>query len=723
MAWYKRYRVPFQSLEGTQYIVYIYEQTRGALVTLTGADEPFVTFEEASDSIFTPVRGQTGYLRVIDYDGTLMESLIPSNNTQKMVILYTGTWNDNFTILTDGEIKWQGFLRAEVLTQPWRNMEMIEIPIQSILATLENVQVPTAQMGDNINTAKIITNSIEALCGEHSPYNRLDVICDITPEEHWLYLHVNCATFFHTQEVANENDRAVEYVGKSYGEILRHVFEFLGMTLREDGTNLIAAQYDKNGFKTLHIHMDWSTVVSIATWNASGGGIVDDGSVPELPLLDNVNFCTTNNSVTYIQGGKSAVVNFSLGGLALDITLPFTTESADDPLSKELRSGTLYVQPQGPRNLVETFSYYEYKRNVLQGESTYEDMLAGSVISGYEPIPYYDPSWSLYTGAFPCRWFYKTGTEKIVLKNGLYINTQYRSSSSIPGVITQNLLYQIDFPIITTMNEGWIRLDFKWDNIIWSTTLGKYLFTDAQSYFGHDVMSEIHMCMRVGDKWWDGSQWVTGGSAPGTNFWFRMKNSDIPTNKTSDMNIDVDDGWFIPVTETLTGTVSFYILNFVPVTENSNYEYCYSHILHDLSITHILPISIVASERGSNVYRKNILMSGFNEEKTINLSVGTYNNNQPHPCFITLNGTTLIETMDYATEPSGSLTERPEMHLLNRMVSYYDTIRRTFTAIHRGALDLMLSLYTYGSRKFFAVGAEKNWRDDEEKVTFIEVTS
>ena len=43
MAWYKRYRVPFQSFGGTQYMVYIYEQTSGNVVTLTGAAEPFVT--------------------------------------------------------------------------------------------------------------------------------------------------------------------------------------------------------------------------------------------------------------------------------------------------------------------------------------------------------------------------------------------------------------------------------------------------------------------------------------------------------------------------------------------------------------------------------------------------------------------------------------------------------------------------------------------------------
>ena len=718
MDWYKRYRIPFQALDGTQYMVYIMEQTDGTLVTLTPSDNPFTTQADISDDIFTPIRYQTGYIRVVDTDGTLLEQLIPNNNTEKMVVLKEGTWDSSFTTFTDGSVKWQGFLCAEALTQPWDSVVVIEIPVQSVMSALMSVQMAPADMGDNIRVAKVLTKAIGTLCGNYSPFARLDTITDLEPTWGWMNIYVNCATFFHTEEVANENDRATEYVGQSYGEILEHMFAFLGLTVRENGDNLTVAQYDTNGFTISHVYMAWSAVETIGE---TGMGIVSHpASVPTLPALENMNFCSTDNSLTYIQGGKSAVVDLSLGGLILDITLPFPTESDDEPITKQLNSGTLYVQPHGPRDLVETFSYFEYKRNALQGESTYEDMLQGTVFNNYHAIPYYDASWSLYTGAFPIRWFYKTDTEKVVLKNGLYINTQYRQSVSVPGSITQNLLYQIEFPIITTLSGGWIRLDFKWENIIWNTTLGKYLFTDARAFYGYDVMSEIHMCLRVGDHWWDGNEWVTGGSAPGTSFWFRMKNSDITTNKTADMNIDEDDGWFIPITDDLTGTVSFYILNAVFVKENNNYEICYSHIFHDLSITHVLPISIVASERSSNVYRKNILISGFSDEKAIHLSVGTYNNNRPSPCFVTSDGTTKIEATDY-TKESETVTERPEMHLLNRMVAYYDTIRRTFKAINQGFLDVMLSRYSYNNRTYMAVDAERNWRDNEQTVKLIEV--
>jgi hypothetical protein len=98
-------------------MVYVYEQVSGTLVTLTGSDEPFETSEDDSDDIFTPIRHQTGYLRVVDEtaNGNLMETMMPINNTEKMVCLYTGTWDADFTTFTDGSLKWQGFLCAELL--------------------------------------------------------------------------------------------------------------------------------------------------------------------------------------------------------------------------------------------------------------------------------------------------------------------------------------------------------------------------------------------------------------------------------------------------------------------------------------------------------------------------------------------------------------------------------------------------------------------------------
>ena len=94
MAWNIRWQCCFQSLNGTYYAVNIYEKNYlGSIVQLTGAAEPFVTQEDDSDDIFTPIRVQTGYLRIIDPNGALLETLVPAYNTQRLVRLVTGTYS------------------------------------------------------------------------------------------------------------------------------------------------------------------------------------------------------------------------------------------------------------------------------------------------------------------------------------------------------------------------------------------------------------------------------------------------------------------------------------------------------------------------------------------------------------------------------------------------------------------------------------------------------
>ena len=95
MAWVKHWVVPFGDLSGeTQYQVGLYEWGfTGSVVTLTGAGVPFVTMESDDEHVFRAVRGQTGYLSVVADDGTLLESLMPKTNTEKLVRLESGIYD------------------------------------------------------------------------------------------------------------------------------------------------------------------------------------------------------------------------------------------------------------------------------------------------------------------------------------------------------------------------------------------------------------------------------------------------------------------------------------------------------------------------------------------------------------------------------------------------------------------------------------------------------
>ena len=114
-------------------------------------------------------------------------------------------------------------------------------------------------------------------------------------------------------------------------------------------------------------------------------------------------------------------------------------------------------------------------------------------------------------------------------------------------------------------------------------------------------------------------------------------------------------------------------------------------------------------------------MSGFNGAETIDLKIGTWNNNVDNRVFIKNSNSQYIENWQYK-KGSGSVTERPEIHLLNRMADYYVNARRTYECTIAKGVDLLTSYYVYDNRYFLAVSKQRNWRDATEKVKFIEIT-
>ena len=66
-------------------------------------------------------------------------------------------------------------------------------------------------------------------------------------------------------------------------------------------------------------------------------------------------------------------------------------------------------------------------------------------------------------------------------------------------------------------------------------------------------------------------------------------------------------------------------------------------------------------------------------------------------------------------------SHRPEMHLLGRMVSYYNHIRLGMRAIVADDQNLISKLWSHGGRVFIGIDAQHNWRDDTQEVEFIEV--
>ena len=121
------WKISFKSFLGTDYVVEIYDSSfSGTAVSLTGAASPFSTTEDNSEDMFVPIRSQSGYIRFIVESASIVTAIQPVKSTDRPVVLKSGN-----------TIKWVGFLRPEMYSQPWDTPPYeIEMPLMSVMQAL-----------------------------------------------------------------------------------------------------------------------------------------------------------------------------------------------------------------------------------------------------------------------------------------------------------------------------------------------------------------------------------------------------------------------------------------------------------------------------------------------------------------------------------------------------------------------------------------------------------
>ena len=690
------------SRDKNAYTVNVYEwDYTGDVVTLTGASEPFVTQEDDDTDIFTPVRTQTGYLRVIDTTGgKLLEEMMPANNTEKPVRLMLGD-----------TVCWQGFLAAQGYSQPWDNHKnKIEFQVISLLAALEYISAPTTYVGKTYKLSQLMDDAIDVMSkGDLSIFSIVSgTVTDMTNARAMLDYALDFSTFIDKEEVTNEGSTTKVNVGNSYKDCIEAVCQFLGVSLRESGNTLLYSRYD-DGF-------------SVLRRTAKIGGLATNN------LLDVVDFRGASNTTAYSQGAKVVKVTLSLPSIDTSFGIPSIETTSDEPSVINLYDEhKLYIQEHTPVDTSEvTYKYYEYNWNTgtYIGTSNFTDFIKRTVLHGYNPDPNSyaesDARSHLFTGAFPVRFYdLQDETEIITLKDGVYFNTQ--NADYAPKIDTSVRRPIVTFSSVNSINmsSGYLRFSFSILNLFHA---GSTYFTDPdyENIFGtKSILKWISVAVICCGKYWsvEGSKWVDEE----TSFGIYFDKDEIQTNYKSDMRLDTTDGYFIPVSG-MTGTVQFVVYDMCVTQSQQVYQNhrCYTHIIYDLNVEYLEDKNITAGSRSSNTYRRELTTNGFADTKVISLSVGTNNNNSTLPCFI-LNPSTSEEVQKFNyINVDGTSEERPELHLLNRMAIYYNEVRRSLrTTIHSG-LDLMLSRYKYNNRLYFGVDAQHNWRDDTQEVKFIE---
>lgn len=739
MAWYKRYGIPFESRLGTQYMVYILTKTNpGSITYLTGAAEPFVTEESKEDDIFLPIRMQTGCLSIIDetQDGSLLNDLIPINNTEKLVQLWSGTWNSSHTTFTDDTLCWQGFLRSQAFTQPWEdNKKVIELPVNSLLASLENVSLAPSDAGGTINIAKLVKQAFEAL-GVTPSYVYLETnikgswSSSVYTSNFWE-LRIQSESLYSLEDNVEEGQSISQWTGMSYYEALSVALRLFGLMAREDGNDIHFAMYDKVSTDIHSLKFSWSTIEAIASSGTPSGSPVETWpSDRALPMI----FYGKNNTEEFLQGARAALVSLPVPDYQVHVDLPATTEDASTVYEVTVTNPTVKVQPHAPRtNNIETFLYIEYNGyTIVENDPDYNDCLNNSVIMN-------NTGWisqHTITGAFPCRWLHAEGQSSPILKTGLFLNQLYLSPWA-PSSFNNWWAYSLKSGIDYKLSDGYLQLKFNNYNFDQGYTgTSSHPNAPTTPHFGkwsgvvpapEAIQTDLYVLIRFGNKCWKEStkSWVT------YDYYVMFNNEMTPisfdnegmiSNKTADMAVSEDDGFFIPINSALSGQIQIFIAEIAAHREGSNYRYVHSRIITDLRLQFLPNIDEVSSQRSVNNYRQTILESGFESEKAITLNIGTNNNNKPSPVFIKNNSDQFVESITFMDASHNSKVERPENNLLSRMVAHYETVRRAYSAQLESGSSLVSSAFSYLNKRFFGIDAKHNWRDDTQEVKFIEVS-
>lgn len=711
MAWGEKWIIGFKSLDGRSYAVKIYDKDyTGAVEELTGSGQPFTTSENDDSDIFSTIRYQTGYIRIETQDMTLMKRLMPPSNTYRMVRLWEGYWSGS--TFTEVSVRWQGFMQAQAFDQPWNGgSRILEFPVQSILGCMRDVEMDKSYLSTRGDIGKMIHTVLSETSGG-AGYDDIfgNVIC-ITPlhvPNDWLNAEIMWSLFFEREEVDNEGNQDYETFGSSYYDIMDSVLRLFGLTMREDGRDIYLADYTsvvpgdsrkmrQNVYAFSDLITEEKTNTEETTMDVSVDSAVTDANGPTC-------------KIGYLLGRKAVRVTIQISQNDIPaISLPRVTEDDSQLYSRELQDGEIFIQRHAARTASEAF-YYKYWNTQYQyqvGNDTINDCWNYSSMNAASPSP-------VTTGAIPVRWFFRKNDsyDAVVLANGLLF-TLMNYELITNGYNDHNFCYDIWNDNIL-MSGGYINIQFEMHDFY-------YEYFDWGSQ--HNVTYSIRCVLTLGDKIWDAdnNQWITGSD--GYAFSIDFKNQKVISNKTADVSVDVDDGYFIPVHGDMVGRLRLRILNRFSASNIIGTRTKTSFIMSNLDVIHVHEIDDTASQRGSNTYYHSLMKSGFSSDRVIETNIGTFNNNRPSHSFLLQHGTTGNKWLTSMEYDQGGTTRliRPELYLLNRMAIYFAQVRQTMIQDCDFPVDMYKTRYTYDGKKFIAIDKRHEWNEDIQTIKFVEI--
>lgn len=302
----KNYKIQFVSLRaGTTYVLNIGGGS-GTAVQLSGGAQPFTTEEDGSEDMFTNIRTQTGYFRIVDnardYNGNVIDAtagqdwwkdLIPATDSDRPVTLTVGN-----------TVVWQGFMQSQTFSgQLYGNPQEREFPVICPLGVLAGVDIDfNAGLKNFAYLLKTVCDTID------TKSNNVVHISDIYVQggadaRQWLLTKIDWQNF------ASEDSNGVARAKYTIYDVLEDMCRFWGWTARTKGTALYLTCADDSAEQNfLKLNRTQLNTIAAATTDTTTGSIVAPTTVTLRDTAANPIFASTNQNDYQIQGQHRAVV-------------------------------------------------------------------------------------------------------------------------------------------------------------------------------------------------------------------------------------------------------------------------------------------------------------------------------------------------------------------------------------------------------------------------------
>lgn len=341
------YTITFMPLRATSAQPYVLSIGSGSgNVPLKGGSQPFTTQESDDEDMFTPIRTQTGYFRIVD-DGKDAngnpfdwKSLIPATDTAMPVTLTRG-----------GTVVWRGFMQAQDFGSVlYGNPQEREFPVQCVLSVLGGTDINYTQTTIQ-NFAYLLKQIVDAIPSSCRPTEFY--IQGGANAQEWLLKKIDWQNF-----VSEDADGLTARYNMF--ECLEDMCRFWGWTARTKGTTMYLTCAD-DAAQTTWLKLTYQELGQLAAYT-SGTIPGDTSDTFETASLSGDIFASTNNDEYVQRGYKKATVQVD-GNCPGDTVM----EAYPESVLKTMNTNGTYTEQYSDCYAIYSQNLYTFSSSFLTG--------------------------------------------------------------------------------------------------------------------------------------------------------------------------------------------------------------------------------------------------------------------------------------------------------------------------------------------------------------------